>query len=107
MNNELLAKFEAQAKIMKALGHPIRLFIAKELSKGEMCVYKIVEIIGVDTSTVSKHLALLKRANVVNAEKRGNCMYYSLNMPCVLDFLECSQKFIRDDLKGKLASIKS
>ena len=107
MNDAVLVTCEAQAEIMKALGHPIRLFIARELSKGEMCVYKIVEIIGVDTSTISKHLSLLKHAKVVNAEKRGNCVYYSLNMPCVLDFLECSQKFIRDDLKGKLASIKS
>ena len=107
MNNELSAKVEAQAEIMKAFGHPIRLFIANEASKGEICVSEIPAIVEIDQSTISKHLSLLKHANIVSIEKRGTNIYYSLKMPCILDFLNCSQKYIRHDLKDKISSIKS
>ncbi len=107
MNNEVLSKYETPAEILKILGHPIRLCIAIELSKGELCVYKINDIIQADTSTVSKHLSLMKAVNIVKSEKRGNCMYYSLNMRCVPDFMLCTEQFISDELKDKLGKIES
>jgi len=66
----------------------------------------IVESIEVDTSTVSKHISIMKHAKVVNTEKRRNDVYYSLNMPCAILFFDCVKKCIRDDLTDKPASIK-
>lgn len=62
MNKEIHNKYEERAKIMKALGHQTRLFLVDELSKGERCVYELTEMVGADTSTISKHLSDFKRS---------------------------------------------
>lgn len=74
---------------MKAMAHPTRLFIVEELSQTERCVHELTEMVGADMSTVSKHLALLKAVGIVADERRGNEVYYSLRMRCVLSFFEC------------------
>lgn len=83
------ARYEARAKIIKAMAHPTRLFIVDELSRGKRCVCELTEMIGADMSTVSKHLTVLRNAGVVQDEKRGAQVYYSLRVPCVLDFFSC------------------
>lgn len=50
---------------------------------------KLTEMVGADTSTVSKHLSLLKSAGLVQDDKRGTQVFYRLTMPCVLNFLSC------------------
>jgi DNA-binding transcriptional ArsR family regulator len=90
MNAKQQAQYDARAKIIKALAHPTRLFIVDELSKAdERCVCELTEMIGVDMSTVSRHLALLKNAGIIEDEKRGSMVYYRLRMNCVLRFFEC------------------
>jgi ArsR family transcriptional regulator, arsenate/arsenite/antimonite-responsive transcriptional repressor len=72
------------ASIMKSLGHPSRLFIVECLAEKPHCVCELTDLIGADTSTVSKHLSVLKNAGVVSDEKRGNLVYYSLACACVI-----------------------
>lgn len=81
---------EAQAEIFKALGHPSRLLMVEELTRGERCVCELQALVGSDVSTVSKHLSILKGAGVVRDEKRGVNVYYSLALGCVRSFLECT-----------------
>ena len=59
------AVFEAKARILRALSHPTRLFIIEELSRGERCVCELTRMVGDDTSTVSKHLSILKNKGIV------------------------------------------
>jgi len=80
-----------RATVFKALGHPTRLFIAEELGKGERCVCELTEMVGADTSTVSRHLSVLRNAGMVKSEKRGLQVFYSLKTPCILDFSNCVQ----------------
>lgn len=80
-----------RATVFKALGHPTRLFIAEELGKGERCVCELTEMIGTDTSTVSRHLSVLRNAGIIKSEKRGLQVFYSLKTPCILDFSNCVQ----------------
>lgn len=89
MNRQTHARYEARARIIKALGHPTRLFMVDELSKQERCVCELTEMVGADMSTVSKHLSVLKAAGIVSDEKRGNQVFYSLRVPCVLRFFDC------------------
>lgn len=77
------------AEKFKALGHPIRLWIAQQLLIQEHCVQEFVEPSGLDVSTVSQHLAVLKQAGVLTDEKRGKYVFYRLRCPCVRKFLEC------------------
>ena len=56
------AKYEARARIIKAMAHPTRLFIVDELARtDERCVCELTEMVGVDMSTISRHLAMLKK----------------------------------------------
>lgn len=71
--------------VLKALAHPSRLLIVEALGEKSHCVCELTAMIGADTSTVSKHLSVLKSAGVVFDEKRGNQVYYSLTCECVID----------------------
>lgn len=89
MDSKTRAQFEAKARIIKAMAHPTRLFIVDVLSRNEQCVCELTEMIGADTSTVSKHLSILKAAGIVSDDKRGLQVYYSLKVPCILNFFGC------------------
>jgi ArsR family transcriptional regulator len=89
------ALIEAKANILKALGHPTRLWMAEQLAGGEKCVCELAENIDADFSTVSKHLTVLKQAGVVTDEKRGKQVYYRLKVPCILEFMPCIEAVLQ------------
>ncbi|MCD6234684.1 MAG: winged helix-turn-helix transcriptional regulator [Candidatus Marinimicrobia bacterium] len=91
--------YEAKAKILKALAHPSRLYMAEKLLKGEKCVCEFVREIGADISTISKHLSILKEAGIVKDEKRGKQVFYHLKTPCILQFTECALNIIESNLE--------
>lgn len=86
------ALYEACTKIIKAMAHPTRLFIVEELEKNEKCVNELTEMVGVDMSTVSKHLSVLKNAGLIGDRKAGTNIYYYLKTPCILGFLGCVEE---------------
>ena len=75
--------------VLKALGHPSRLLITEALMHGELCVQEIRDLVGDDVSTVSKHLSILRAAGVLDSQKRGLKVFYSLACDCFGDFLKC------------------
>lgn len=103
MDAKTQARFEARAKIVKAMAHPTRLFIVDELSRDRRCVCELTEMIGADTSTVSKHLSVLKGVGIVQDEKRGAQVYYRLRIPCVMNFFGCVESVLRTTAEEQLA----
>ena len=95
--------FESQAQIMKALSHPTRLFIVHQLADAERCVGELTEMVGADTSTISKHLLIMKNAGIVDTEKRGASIYYSLKMKCVLNFFTCVNEVLKKRVESQVA----
>lgn len=95
-------RLQARADVMKALGHPTRLFIVEKLAKAELCVAELTELVGADMSTVSRHLSVLRSAGILGDERRGNCIYYRLLCPCVLDFFTCAENVIESAAKRRL-----
>jgi ArsR family transcriptional regulator len=93
------ARYVARAAVIKAMAHPTRLFIVDELSRGERCVCELTEMVGVDVSTISKHLSVLKNAGIVQDDKRGSQVFYSLLVPCVLNFFSCVESVL--EARGK------
>ena len=71
MKHKSKRHYEARARIAKALSHPSRLLMLDALAEGEMCVCDLTELVGADQSTVSKHLAVLKQAGIVEDRKKG------------------------------------
>jgi DNA-binding transcriptional ArsR family regulator len=104
------AKYEARAKVMKAMAHPTRLFIVDELARNQQrCVCELTDMVGADMSTVSRHLAVLKNAGIVEDEKQGTTVYYRLRCPCVTNFFDCIETVLRRNAKDQqrlLASAK-
>ncbi len=101
MDAKTQAKYEARAKIIKAMAHPTRLFIVDELARSdERCVCELTEMIGVDMSTVSRHLAMLKNAGIIEDQKRGSQVYYSLRVRCVMNFFECVESVMKSNAKN-------
>lgn len=99
MDETSRARYEARAKILKALGHPSRLMMIDELSRGERCVCELREIVGADLSTVSKHLSTLKNAGIVEDDKRGVQVFYRLKVPCVLNFFGCVEAVLENQAR--------
>lgn len=100
------ARLEMRANILKALAHPTRLFIVEQLADGERCVCELQQMIGADISTVSKHLSLLKSVGLVDDDKRGNQVFYTLKTPCILKVFECVEQAVRRDLKERTACMR-
>jgi ArsR family transcriptional regulator len=68
------------AQTIKALSDPIRLRIVLLLqSEGELCVCDLMEVLMLPQSTVSRHLAYLKRSCWVDIRRDGVWMYYTLS----------------------------
>ncbi|MFH1566835.1 MAG: metalloregulator ArsR/SmtB family transcription factor [Gemmatimonadota bacterium] len=102
MDPKTAARCQARAHIIKALAHPTRVFLMEELARGERCVCELTGMVGADTSTVSKHLSLLKAAGLVQDEKRGTMVYYHLRIRCALGFLDCVESMVRSVAEEQL-----
>ena len=90
MDAKTSQKYNRRSQVIKALAHPSRLYIVDKLAEREHCVNELTSLIGSEMSTVSKHLSVLKNAGVVKDEKRGASIYYSLRIPCILNFFKCA-----------------
>ena len=99
MTEKQKRKIEARAIVIKALAHPTRLFVVDELAKNERCVCELRDMIGADISTVSKHLSVLKQAGIIKDEKRGLQVWYSLRVPCIMNFFGCIEEVLKVNAK--------
>lgn len=66
-------------KIFKALSDANRIRILKMLQIRSLCVCEIAEVLQLATSTVSKHLSILRDAELIIDEKEGKWVNYHLN----------------------------
>jgi DNA-binding transcriptional ArsR family regulator len=74
MTNPLTATVHA----LKALAHPGRLRILAMLRGGELCVCQMTAVLNLAASSVSAHLADLKRAGLVSERKAGRWVFHRL-----------------------------
>ena len=65
-------------RMFRAFSDRTRLRILNLLRQGELCVCDLVETIGVPQPKVSRHLAYLRKARLVQARKQGLWSYYRL-----------------------------
>jgi ArsR family transcriptional regulator len=105
MDDKQRARCETRAAVLKALAHPIRLFMLEELADKSYCVCELTDMVGLDVSTVSKHLSILKNAGLVNIEKKGKQVFYSLRMRCALNFLDCVEAVLREQAQDRMDAI--
>jgi DNA-binding transcriptional ArsR family regulator len=63
-------------EVARALSDPSRVRIFCALRESELCVCQIVELLGLATSTISKHMSVLRQARLVDSRKDGRWVYY-------------------------------
>lgn len=66
-------------KVMKALADENRLRIMHLIHQKELCVCEMESILGMTQSNVSRHLIKLKDAELIEAEKQGQFVFYRVN----------------------------
>lgn len=66
------------AEVFKALSEPVRVQLVLQLSQGERSVNQLVAVLDAPQSTVSRHLASLRAAELVRFERRGSSVHYRL-----------------------------
>ena len=93
---------------MKALSDPNRVRVLKLLQRSELCVCEIQEFLQLAQSTVSKHMKTLEDAGLVERERRGSWIIYSLpqhnSAGYEKEMLELLKRWLDDDkeLQGML-----
>lgn len=66
--------------LFAALAHPLRLRAMQLLaSENELCVCELTHALAVAQPTISRHLALLREAGLVQDRRQGLWIYYRLN----------------------------
>ena len=68
-------------ELFKALADETRLRILSLLSGGELCVCEITKVLDIGQPKASRHLAVLRQAELVSDRREGMWMYYSLAEP--------------------------
>jgi len=82
------------SKSFAALSDPNRQKILSVLREGEKPVAEIAENLNITLATLSHHLDILKRSDLVSARRSGRQIFYSLNMSVVEELAEVLVKFI-------------
>jgi DNA-binding transcriptional ArsR family regulator len=86
-------RLKAAARALRVLAHPQRLRIVEALeADGEKPVRALVEHTGLPQAAVSHHLARMRAAGLVAAERRGKEMYYRVANPSCATILDCIRK---------------
>ena len=97
-------------EIGQALSDGSRVRALMSLRKQELCVCQLIDLLDLAPSTVSKHMAVLKQAELVETRKEGRWVYYRLSVPdensaatqalhCLQDTLIRSPQIREDDRK--------
>lgn len=71
-------RIEDLAEVASALAEPKRLHALGMLSHGELCLCDLADGLGLSPSTVSNHMAILKRSGLVDSRKEGRWMHFRL-----------------------------
>jgi DNA-binding transcriptional ArsR family regulator len=93
---------QRQAKLHKALAHPVRLRILEILARQEACVCHLTAVLRKPQPYVSQQLSMLRDANLVADRRDGTLIYYRLRNEAVAELLAAGQRAMQgaSDLDG-------
>nr|WP_309617371.1 metalloregulator ArsR/SmtB family transcription factor [Salinibacterium sp.] len=92
--------YEVKANLFKGLAHPVRVRVLEVLSVHPgISVTELMADTGMEASHLSQHLAVLRRHNLVVAERRASQVFYSLAYPQVADLLIVSRALLAEILE--------
>jgi DNA-binding transcriptional ArsR family regulator len=85
-----IERLEQAANMLKAMAHPMRIAILKHLEGDKkLTVTEIHELLGIEQSTTSHHLGILKDKGVLCSRRDGKNTYYFLKSTTLLQVIDC------------------
>ena len=87
-----------KSEFFKALAHPLRIRIIDALRQGEQGVNELCARLGVEQSTLSQQLAVLRTRDIVTGRKSANMVFYSVKDPVTFRVLEAVQDIFNNHL---------
>ncbi|MBW4031331.1 MAG: helix-turn-helix transcriptional regulator [Acidobacteria bacterium] len=92
--------YEVKANLFKGVAHPVRVRVLEVLAaSAEMSVADLLADSELEASHLSQHLAVLRRHNLVVAERRGSQVFYRLAYPGVADLLTVARALLIEILE--------
>lgn len=98
---------ELVAGMCKGLNDPKRLLVLYALSGGPHTVSELCDVLQAPQSNTSQHLAVLRTAGMVDTERRGNSVIYSLRHPKVIDAIDKLREILADELNRRQQAISA
>ena len=83
-------QLEIASSMLKAMAHPMRIAILNYLEGGrKLTVTEIHELLGIEQSTTSHHLGILKDKGVLCSKREGKNTYYYMKFDMIGQILDC------------------
>ncbi len=80
--------YEAEAKLFKALNHPVRLAILDILRADEACVCHMEAHLGLRQAYISQQLMILREVGLVQDRRDGLNIYYQVTKPGIFEVID-------------------
>jgi DNA-binding transcriptional ArsR family regulator len=96
---------QVTAEFFKSLAHPLRIRVLEALRAGEVGVNDLSERLGVEQSTLSQQLSVLRKTHIVTGRKDGLNVYYSVSDPAVFRLLEEARQIFKGHFGDLLAQL--
>ena len=94
-SNEYRPLYEVKANLFKGLAHPVRVRVLEVLASTDtVSVTDLLADTGLEASHLSQHLSVLRRHNLVVAERRASQVFYRLAYPQVAYLLNVSRALL-------------
>jgi DNA-binding transcriptional ArsR family regulator len=89
-----------KAGLFRALANPVRIRLLEELRATELTVGELQERLGLDSSNVSQHLAVLRGQSLVTTRREGNNVWYSAAEQSTYDILDTARAIFENQVKA-------
>ncbi|WP_349904465.1 ArsR/SmtB family transcription factor [Parafrigoribacterium humi] len=100
--------YEVKANLFKGLAHPVRVRVLEVLSaSSRVSVSELLADTGLEASHLSQHLAVLRRHNLVVAERQASQVFYSLAYPQVAGLLSVARTLLIEILERTQKQLES
>jgi len=89
-----------KAAFFKTLASPVRIRLLEELRTGPATVGDLQRRLGLDSSNVSQHLALLRARGIVVTRREGNKIWYSVAEKRIYSILDAARAIFENQVKA-------
>ena len=93
--------YQVKAEFFKTLGHPARIRVLELLSERDHSVAEMLTDVGIEATSLSQQLAVLRRSGLVETRKHGSTVIYSLTSPEVAELLRVARSILTGMLSGQ------